>query len=100
MINIEGIGIVKIGSQEHIDYLARKEKAEWDAKSIDCIKDEIRIDRDKLLHESDAYMFIDHPIRQIKTEQEILAYRQALRDLPNTIQEKPVSMASIEMPVL
>lgn len=64
----------------------------------------LRIERNKLLMESDKYMLIDwpHPTEEIK--QQWLTYRQQLRDLPSVSTPKlndigELDMSSIEWPI-
>ena len=47
--------------------------------------DVLRIERNRLLHQCDHYMIADWPITEEKRN-EWKAYRQALRDLPQTSQ--------------
>jgi len=53
---------------------------------LDGYKDIYRLIRNELLEKSDKYMFSDYPKGEI-TEQQILDYRQELRDIINNITE-------------
>ena len=56
----------------------------------------LRFDRNDLLKETDAWMATDRGLTQEQTN-ELLAYRQALRDMPSTV--NPQNIVWPEMPV-
>lgn len=53
------------------------------AKTDEQLLEEIRLERNRLLQESDKYMLSDFPVSETEREQWI-TYRQALRDFPES----------------
>ena len=63
---------------------------------VEFIIDSLRYSRNIQLRESDAWMASDRGLNQEQTE-ELLAYRQALRDFPATV--NPENIVWPEMPI-
>ena len=60
------------------------------------ILDNLRLSRNRVLMETDAWMFTDRGLTQEQID-ELLAYRQALRDMPAEV--NPQNIVWPEMPV-
>lgn len=75
--------VIKAGKQDETIYLhvTHEDKISVD---IETWK-RIRITRNELLQQSDFYLMIDYPINEI-CRQEIMIYRQKLRDIPQNYQ--------------
>lgn len=83
--------------------LVKKTAEEWakydyEQKTLDEVLNEVRAERNRLLSASDVMMFEDFPVSTSK--ERVLAYRQELRDFPNTIKTKPSSIEDIVYPKL
>lgn len=56
---------------------------------VDIVIDNLRPERDGLLQLTDAWMASDRGLTQEQTD-ELLAYRQALRDFPETVDPEAI----------
>jgi len=59
-----------------------------DEEKVEILKAQIRVERNKRLQECDWTQLVDNGLSTDK-KAEWIAYRQQLRDLPNTIQIEP-----------
>jgi len=77
---INGI-VVNLTTEEIAKRLA--EEADWEAKVSDRALQQLRVDRDILLAQSDINVIVDRwAVMSAETQTTWAAYRQALRDLP------------------